>query len=528
MSPRLRRNLLLTGVATTCAATLLLSTPIPASAASLAKYVLGPSNYTLGSAQAASSGYNGPLGVAVDITDHRVFVVDQDHNRIVMYQTTNGLPSDNTIDAAIGQSTTSSSSTATTQAGMNRPAGVAYDDLHDRLYVSDMVNNRVLVFDAGVGTLATGMNAAYVIGQADFVSGGTGTGAAGLSGPRGLVVDETNNRLYVTDYSNNRVLVYNTASLGNGMSASYVLGQANMSANNTSVDQSTLGQPFGIALDATHNRLFVSGYSKARVLVFDVSSLSNGMAASNVLGQSTFTGTGYSASQSGMAYPTGVAYNSSTDRLYIADEAYNRILRYDVSSITNGKNAEFVFGQSNYTGSSSSITQSGLSQPQGIALDPVSQNLIVADYGANRVLFIDGDPVESQSQVSVSVNPSMVFAIAGYNAGTCNGATVTETNSTASAIPLNPALAGRAVGAQTLTVTSNSGNGYTIFTRYSGALSNGVSTIADVGSNNAAPAAFPSTAPPTHSVEVQPDSKRTNGQVSRRATTRLPTAQRDP
>ena len=52
----------------------------------------------------------------------------------------------------IGQSNFYSNNTATTQAGMKSPSGLAYDASGNRLFVSELGNHRVTVYDAAASS----------------------------------------------------------------------------------------------------------------------------------------------------------------------------------------------------------------------------------------------------------------------------------------------------------------------------------------------------------------------------------------
>ncbi len=70
--------------------------------------------------------------------------------------------------------------------------------------VVDTGNNRVLEF---VAPLFTGMAASLVIGQSSFTSSGSATTQSGLHNPEGLAFDSSGN-LWVAENSNNRVLEF--------------------------------------------------------------------------------------------------------------------------------------------------------------------------------------------------------------------------------------------------------------------------------------------------------------------------------
>jgi DNA-binding beta-propeller fold protein YncE len=469
---------------------------VPAQAATSAIGILGQSDYTTTSAQASDVGFSSPYSGAFDTTGHRLFVADQNRSRIAVHQLSGAdMPADTTTDWVLGQTYTwASFAGSTTQSTMNSPEGVAYDGTTGLLYVADSGNNRVLVFD--VASITNGENAVYVIGQSGYTTATSGGGASSLNHPSGLALDSSGHRLFVSDQSNSRVLVYDTGALANGMAASYVLGQPDFTTYSGSRSQSKLNWPSGVAYDPAGNRLFVGDGSNDRIMAWDVSSITNGMNASNVIGQSNFTTFGLNTTQSGLFNASGVAYDATFKKLYVVDTGNARVMRYDAASITNGQNADAVYGQSDYTSSGSHATQSGLNQPYGVAVDQVTHRIVIADSSANRALFYEGFSVDASATVNVDVLPSLSFTVAGYNSGTCNSATITDTTSTSTAMNLRPTSGTNAIAGQTLTVASNSANGYSLFTRYSGTLSFGSKTIADISSDNATPAVFSSAGTP--------------------------------
>jgi hypothetical protein len=97
-------------------------------------------------------------------------------------------------------------------------------------------------------------------------------------------------------------------------------------------------------------------------------------------------------------------------------------------------------------------------------------------------------------QVQVQVDPLLVFSVAGYNAGTCNGATIDVAASTATAVSLGHVTASTShIAGQTLSLTTNAPSGYTVYARYAGAMNDGAGhTIADWTGTNANPTSFPS------------------------------------
>lgn len=115
------------------------------------------------------------------------------------------------------------------------------------------------------------------------------------------------------------------------------------------------------------------------------------------------------------------------------------------------------------------------------------------DTATVQFIYTDGQAA------TVSVDPTLAFSIAGITGNgslTVNGATITNgLATTATTIPFGTATIGaNKVAAQTITVTTNAGSGYTVYTRYTGQLtSSGGGTIADFtsgGASNSTPQAF--------------------------------------
>jgi DNA-binding beta-propeller fold protein YncE len=288
---------------------------------------------------------------------------------------------------------------------------VALDSTNHRLFVVDPLNSRVLVWNLNSSNQfsPSSMIASNVLGQPDFRTGNNfNTSQSLMYFPEALAFDAVNNRLFVVDTDNSRVLVYKTSTITNGMSASYELGHASNcficgSANNGgSVGQATLSFPQSVAFDASNELLYVGDTGNSRVLIFNVApaSIANGENASYVLGQSNFTSNsadqGGSAGQPTLDDPPGVAVDTTNDLVYVADLKNNRVMVFPSTANSNwggnGENASYVLGQSNFTNRSAnqggaSPGQATLSSPHDVSLDVTDNLVYVADEGNNRVVI---------------------------------------------------------------------------------------------------------------------------------------------
>ncbi|MEK7067875.1 MAG: beta-propeller fold lactonase family protein, partial [Patescibacteria group bacterium] len=154
--------------------------------------------------------------------------------------------------------------------GLNLPEYMAIDSVNHKLFVSDYSNQRVLVFNLDTNNDPIDRVADYVLGQPNLDTGGPALTAGGLGGPHGIVVDTINNRLFVADTGYNRVLVYNIESINNGEDAVSVLGQANFVTSDATTTQVGLSGPAGLTYNSASNTLFVADANNQRIMIFDV------------------------------------------------------------------------------------------------------------------------------------------------------------------------------------------------------------------------------------------------------------------
>jgi DNA-binding beta-propeller fold protein YncE len=382
----------------------------------------------------------------LDPIDHRLFVADQGNNRVLVFNldSTNSIAS-TTAAYVLGQPDFISNAAATTQNGMSVPYGLAYDPATGRLFVADDGNARVLVFDASTSTIRDGENAENVLGQSDFVTNSAATTQSGMTQPHGLAYDPATSRLFVADDGPNRVLVFDAststlAATPEGEPAENVLGQTDFTSNNTTTPtQSAFADVWGLTYDPTTSRLFVPDQGDNRVLVFDAgsSTIMDGEDAEAVLGQTDFTSTGFATTQSSLSSPFGSAYDPTTGRLFISDSGNARVLVFDAatSTITNGENAENVLGQSDFVSGVAMTTQSGIAGPQGLAYDPATSRLFVADSFNNRVLVFDAatstitDGVDASALLGhYDLNGNPIWTAGGQNNGPSAQGLISDTD----------------------------------------------------------------------------------------------------
>jgi hypothetical protein len=139
--------------------------------------------------------------------------------------------------------------------------------------------------------------------------------------------------------------------------------------------------PDGTAVDHAGN-LYVADALNQRILIFKPP-FTNGMAASVVIGQPDFVTNGLNLTQNGLSNVFGLAIDGNGN-LWVSDFNYNRVLEF-VPPFTNGMNAILVIGQANFTSNATATTSTGLSGAGVVAFDH-NGNLWVTDLFNSRVL----------------------------------------------------------------------------------------------------------------------------------------------
>ena len=341
-----------------------------------------------------------PGGVAVDPVSGKVFVADTGNNRVLRYSSQTALASGAIPEIVIGQLNFSGSlpnqtgSPIPSQTSLSGPNDV-FVDAAGRLWIADTANSRVLLFENAANLFNTPA-ADRVFGQLDFGSAvipPTNSGTLAL--PAGVCVDSAGT-LWVADTNNHRVLGWkNAATLSNGTAASRVLGQPNFTSSIAAISpQSGLYKPTGVAADATH--VWVADSGSNRVVMYANFPTINGAPASLVLGQKDYTTSTPTTSAIGMTTPTSVALSGST--LFVADSGNNRVLSFAAAAdLDKDAPATGVIGQASYTASSSGLSSQRIALSIGapavshLGVDAAG-DLFAADSLNNRILRFPATP----------------------------------------------------------------------------------------------------------------------------------------
>jgi uncharacterized protein (TIGR03437 family) len=182
-------------------------------------------------------------------------------------------------------------------------------------------------------------------------------------------------------------------------SAYRVLGQPDLHQQGINTVQATsLNGPGGLAVDSRggKTRLYIADTGNSRVLAWpDAHSYGIGDPPALILGQ---PGAAYSNPQGigaqGFNTPLGLAVDPTTGDLYVADSANSRVLRFRDPFANSKVQPDAVYGQPDFNTNSAGTSASSMSKPRAVACDAAG-NLWVADTGNNRVLRFAANSLSS-------------------------------------------------------------------------------------------------------------------------------------
>ncbi len=379
----------------------------------------------------SSKSLNSPSGLGTDGT--RLFIADTDNHRILIYNSLPS-HNFAEADLVVGQPDMSSNSAnrggSPAANTVNTPNAVYSDGT--RLFVGDDMNNRILIYNAIPSS--NNAAADVVLGQPDMSSNAANNGGlSAQSMYQPSLVYTVGSRLYVSDIQNNRVLIYNTIPAVNFAAADAVVGQPDMmtrTANTGGTSNKSLSKPVGlfadtdrlIVLEQSNNRVMVYKNIDAKISAFIASG--SRIEADVVIGQPDFASNsanqGGAVSASGLNTPSRI-YSDGT-KLFISDYLRNhRVLIYNSIPEINNAPADVVIGQPNMTSSSANQTAEAVSAvvlaaPRNVFV--TGSKMIVCDSYNNRVLIYNSIPSSDNAAADVVIGqPDFTSNLANQGGG---------------------------------------------------------------------------------------------------------------
>jgi hypothetical protein len=222
--------------------------------------------------------------------------------------------------------------------GLISPSDVAYDATNDRLYVLDVTD--ILVYNTISNPAVNGDRAP----DRDI------TVAPNLTS---FFLDTTNDRLYATDAAGNAVHIFDSVSTLNGP----------LGPNRTVAGAATkLSSPFGVTLDPAGNLVVANSSGGGSITVYTAASVATGTSPLNVAPVATIAGAATT-----LATPAQIILNtlSSAGEMIAADSTSGEVVTFTNVSSSGGNTAP----ARKIVGSATTLTLTGQPTARGVALD---------------------------------------------------------------------------------------------------------------------------------------------------------------
>ncbi len=204
--------------------------------------------------------------------------------------------------------------------------------------------------------------------------------------------------------------------------ANLVLGQNDFvsGALNPITSSFTLSRPEGVVIDPMTRKVFVADFANNRVLRYpDANTLTNGAGAEAVFGQPRFSSITSGTGELNLSGSIGIHFDRK-GRLWVSDTANHRVLMYEAASFRSDQPfPERVFGQPNFTTVTPNTSSTGMRSPGGLAVDS-EDRLWVADIDNRRVLRFDS--------ISTKANGAAADGVLGQPNFTSSAAATTASN----------------------------------------------------------------------------------------------------
>jgi hypothetical protein len=307
---------------------------LPAQNGAAASFVLGQSNFSSTAESTSKSGFTSPEGLSTDGT--RLALADKGNSRVLIFNTLPSSTAAE-ADVVLGQPDFTTATAQCDAQSMRQPEDVSLrggklvvaDTFNHRV----LIWNTPPTSNEAPADLVLGQRSFTTCANNDTNGDGTADTAPSASTfffPAGVWTDGT--RLMVADTDNHRVLIWNTFPTTNGQPADVVLGQSSFTTRVATVSATGMNQPYIVT--STGEQIFVAEYQNHRVLVWNQLPTAPGTAAALVLGQPDFTSRnrgdpapGALPSAKSLYQPSGVLL--AAPYLVVSDYGNNRALVFE-------------------------------------------------------------------------------------------------------------------------------------------------------------------------------------------------------
>jgi hypothetical protein len=381
---------------------------------------LGSSGTTADGTAPTSGKLNQPGGLAID-SNGNVFISDYAASVCRVYVV---IASQNKTYTAAGNGTCGSNGDGTAgQANsheLNKNDGIVKDARNDDIWIADKSNNEVRKIHCASNCTAASptYTLTTMVGNGSSGDGdGQNVANAVLANPTGVYVDSSGN-VFIADNGNNKVKMVPAASgtyYGITMSSSSAVytiagnGSSNYSGEGYPEKLSGINGPTDVAV--YNGTVYIT--DQGHHMIRDISPNYNLVAAAGN-GSSGTGATGVLPYSPALVNPYGVAANSSTGNVYIADTSDHRIRMWyagtdEVATVAGT-------GSGGAGGDGGSALSATVKNPQDLAVDS-SGDVFIADSGNCTVRELD-EQAGTTTQYGQSMVQGDIYLLFGTS-GTC-------------------------------------------------------------------------------------------------------------
>jgi len=220
--------------------------------------------------------------------------------------------------------------------------------------------------------------------------GTSGNDEGEFDSPTAMVLDTGSDLLYIVDSGNDRIVIIDVdGNCGSDELADDVCFVDEFGGSGNG--EGEFDSPSGLALDTSTDYLYVADTKNNRIQIFDVDGNCSGSdeVADDVCFVDEFGGSGNGEGEFDL--PSGLALNTDNDMLYVADTDNNQIQIIDVDGNCSGniKLADDICFVDEFGGSGNDDGE--FNNPSGLTLDVSNDMLYVADTDNERIQIIDVD-----------------------------------------------------------------------------------------------------------------------------------------
>ena len=321
-----------------------------------------------------------PTDVIVSENGRNIYVVDSENNRINVFEDDgdDDFVYGTFCDIAVIQDCNDNADGADEDGDgqFNNPISIALDT-PKKIFVADSDNKRIQVFDDD-GKF-----------QSKFGSSNSGS-TAYIGSPNGIAIQESSGNIFVSDAERDSISVFDSR-------GDFVF-KFNLFDGNDKFDK-----PSNMVIDNSEEMLYVADTKEDRIVVFElIDDTTCPYGTKESVDGVCFVKEFGSAGESEGKFdePTGLAFDSTNDLLYVADTDNDRIQIFKMVSGDDCPSGteEIVEGVCYVEEFGSKGEGDGeFDSPMGIALDTTNDLLFVADSGNDRIQAFEIDTTSTGS-----------------------------------------------------------------------------------------------------------------------------------